>query len=84
MMLYRYYKSVNGPWLNDDGDSGTAVITLLITILYNLGNFIEIIPSLKFDQCNNALQILQVGEWSTLDNHGHNQTAAITILIIIV
>ena len=41
MMLYGYYKSVNGPWLNETGHSQTAAITVLIIILENIGNFIE-------------------------------------------
>lgn len=31
-MLYRYYKSVNGPRLDNNGYSETAVITILIRI----------------------------------------------------
>ena len=40
-MLYKYYKSVNGLQLDNHGHNDTAVITVLIIILYILGNFID-------------------------------------------
>ena len=40
-MLYKYYKSVNGQQLDNHRHNVTTVITVLIIILYILGNFID-------------------------------------------